>query len=635
MTDHTAPGTATAGDHGTAAQPMWLLVLSSIGVVYGDIGTSPLYALRESLHVAARGGLEAEEIIGIVSLLIWTVMLIVTVKYVILVLRADNRGEGGTLSLVALAQRSVGRRTPLILGIGVIGTALFFGDAIITPAISVLSAVEGMELIAPGATPFVLPITLAIIFGIFAVQKHGTDRVARFFGPVTVIWFATMAALGLWHIGDQPGVLAAVNPTHGVSYIAKHGFGALPAMGAVFLAVTGAEALYADMGHFGRRPIRLAWNLVVAPALILSYLGQGALVLRHPETAGNPFFLQVPEWALPALVLLATAATVIAAQAVISGAFSMAQQAVQMGLLPRMTIRHTSEAQRGQVYMPAVNRMLLCGVVLLVLTFGSSSRLAAAYGIAVTGTMLTTTFLSAVVFRRNWNWPWWALAAVSLPLFLFESAFFAANLEKLPDGGWVPLALAAVTAVIVWTWVRGTQHVLAKSRVGAVSLETLIRSLEGSERLAEAPGTAVFLSSDAETAPSALLHNLKHNHVLHRQNYIVTVTIATTPYVPDEERVVIKRLSDRFARIRMSFGYMEQPNVPKALAMTRKTGERYDIMTTSFFVNRRTFRAAARGRMPHWQERLYIALTKMGADATDFYQLPANRVVEMGQQLAI
>ncbi|MFT4150863.1 MAG: potassium transporter Kup [Paracoccaceae bacterium] len=635
MTDQTAPADAETGDHGTGRSPMWLLVLSSIGVVYGDIGTSPLYALRESLHVAARGGLEAEEVVGVVSLLIWTIFVIVTLKYVILILRADNNGEGGTLSLVALAQRAVGRRTPLILAIGVLGTALFFGDAIITPAISVLSAVEGLELVAHGFTPYVIPLTLVIITGIFIVQKHGTDAVSRFFGPIMVLWFGVMAVLGLIHIGDEMSILRALNPWHGIYYVGHHGLNALPAMGAVFLAVTGVEALYADMGHFGRRPIRIAWSAVVAPALTLSYLGQGALVLAHPETAENPFFLQAPEWALLPLVVLATAATVIAAQAVISGAFSMAQQAVQLGLLPRLTIQHTSETQRGQVYLPGINRLLFAGVIILVLSFGSSARLAAAYGIAVTGTMITTTILSAVVFRRSWNWPWWALCLVSLPLFLFESAFLIANLQKVLDGGWLPLALAAAVGVLVWIWVRGTAHVLAKSRVGAVSIETLVHSLAKSQRLAEAPGTAVFLTSDSEMAPSALMHNLKHNHVLHRQNYIVTVSGSTMPYVPDSERVTLERLSDRFARVRMTFGYMEQPNVPKALALTRKMGEKYDIMTTSFFLNRRSFRAAAKGRMPHWQERIYITLTKLGADATDFYQLPTNRVVEMGQQLAI
>ena len=634
MTDPKAPSPAQA-EPGHEPGKLWLLVLSAVGVVYGDIGTSPLYALRESLHVAARDGLQAEEVIGVVSLLIWTIMIIVTAKYVVLIMRADNRGEGGTLSLVALAQRVVGRRTPLVLAIGVIGTALFFGDAIITPAISVLSAVEGMELVAPGFTPFVLPVTLAIIAGIFAVQRHGTDKVARFFGPITLIWFITMAGLGLAHIGDQLGVLAALDPRHGIFYVTHHGLGALPAMGAVFLAVTGAEALYADMGHFGRRPIRIAWGVVVAPALILSYLGQGAMVLSHPETAANPFFLQAPQWMLLPLVLLATAATVIASQAVISGAFSMAQQAVQLGLLPRMVIRHTSATQRGQVYLPGVNRILFLGVVILVLSFGSSARLAAAYGIAVTGTMLTTTILSAIVFRRSWHWPWWALCLVTLPLFLFESAFFIANMQKVLDGGWMPLALAIAAGVVIWTWVRGTAHVLAKARVGSVSLETLITSLMKSERLTTAPGTAVFLSSDPDMAPPALMHNLKHNHVLHQKNYVVTVTFSTLPYVPEADRVRLDRLGERFARVRITFGYMQQPNVPKALSLIRKQGEKYDIMTTSFFLSRRSFRHAARGGLPRWQERIYVVLTKMGADATDFYQLPSNRVVEMGQQLAI
>ncbi len=624
-----------ARPHEHGKQSFWVLFVGCIGVVYGDIGTSPLYALREALHAARAGGLTQNEIIGIVSLLWWTLMLIVTLKYVVLILRADNRGEGGTLSLVALTQQALGRRTLPILAFGVLGCALFFGDAIITPAISVLSAVEGLKLVAPGFEPFILPMTLAIIFGIFFVQHKGTGSVSTFFGPVTLVWFAVMAVLGLLHIGDQPMVLQAANPVYAIGFITEHGMASLPVMGSVFLAVTGVEALYADMGHFGRRPIRLAWGWVVFPALTLSYLGQGALVLAHPEAVENPFFLLAPDWLLLPLVVLATAATVIASQAVISGAFSMSQQAVQMGLLPRLEIRHTSETQVGQIYMPQVNRILFVGVVALVLLFGTSSRLAAAYGIAVTGTMVITTILAAVVFLRFWKWPLWLVAVICVPMLLLELVFLGANLAKVADGGWMPLALAAVVVLMIWTWMRGTAYVQKKARSGSVTLETLIKSVTASKRLSTAPGTAVFLTSDPDIAPAALTHNLKHNHVLHTRNLIVTVSVANTPYVADADRVTVEKLGDRFSRVSLLFGYMEEPNVPRALKLAGRQGEKFDIMMTSFFLNRRSFRTARNEGLPEWQERLYISMTKSASNATDFYRLPVNRVIELGQQLAI
>lgn len=612
-----------------------MLVLGAIGVVYGDIGTSPLYALRESLHAAREGGVQPEEVIGIVSMLLWTLILIVSLKYIVLILRADNRGEGGTLSLVALAQASLGRRAPVVLGLGVLGTALFFGDAMITPAISVLSAVEGLTLVTPAFAPFVLPLTLAIIAGLFWVQRHGTGRVATVFGPVTLVWFVAMAVLGIAHIGDQLSILHALNPLHAIGFVAAHGFGSLAVMGSVFLAVTGAEALYADMGHFGRRPIRLAWGWVVFPALTLSYLGQGALVLSHPETVENPFFLMAPDWFLLPLVILATLATIIASQAVISGAFSMARQAVQMGLLPRLEIKHTSETQVGQVFLPRVNRVLFFGVIGLVLAFGSSSGLASAYGIAVTGTMVITTLLAAVVFRQSWNWPLWVVIAVSAPLLALESMFLIANMLKVMDGGWVPLALALGLGLVIWTWLRGTAYVQMKARAGSVTVEALIDRLEHNTRLSTAPGTAVFLTSDAETAPSALLHNLKHNHVLHARNLIVTVVAANMPYVSPADRLEIKKLNDRFTLVRMTFGYMEEPNVPRALMLARKQGEKFDIMATSFFLNRRSFRSSPNEGLPLWQERLFVGMVRGASNATDFYRLPANRVIELGQQVTI
>ena len=629
----TAPKLANGEIHSPKSK-LWKLVLGSIGVVYGDIGTSPLYALRESLHAASYDGLTPEDVIGVISLLIWTLILVVTIKYVILIMRADNRGEGGTLSLVALVQQALRRRPAWLISVGVIGIALFFGDAVITPAISVLSAVEGLSLVAPGFSPFVIPVTLVIIVGLFIFQNKGTEKVSTFFGPIMVVWFVVMATMGLIHLFDDPTILKALNPGHALGFLVHNGFASFIVLGSVFLAVTGGEALYADMGHFGRRPIRMAWAFLVFPALTLSYLGQGALVLSNPEAAENPFFLMAPDWALLPLVILATAATIIASQAVISGAFSMVQQAVQMGLLPRLEIQHTSDTQYGQIYLPRINMVLAVGVVVLVIAFGSSSSLASAYGIAVTGDMVITTILASALFYKAWKWPLWIMLAVIVPLLTIETMFLAANLLKVFDGGYVPLVMAATIVLMMWTWVKGTLYVQKKARAGNVSLETLIGMLKKSHP-ATAPGTAVFLTSDPEMAPSALMHNLKHNHVLHAQNFVVTVGVATTPLVRDAERISIERLSDNFARIKLTFGYMEQPNVPRALALARKAGEKFDIMSTSFFLNRRSFRPTGNSGLPVWQERLFIAMTKSASDATDFYRLPSNRVVEMGQQLAI
>ncbi len=613
---------------------LWKLVLGSVGVVYGDIGTSPLYALRESLHATAADGSSAAEVVGVVSLLIWTLILIVTVKYVLLVMRADNRGEGGTLSLVALVQQALKRRPGWLIAVGVVGISLFFGDAIITPAMSVLSAVEGMAIVAPSFQPMVVPVTLAIIIGLFLFQSQGTERVSILFGPIMVLWFLVMAVMGIANLFHDLSILKALNPLYGAGFLTRHGFGALFVLGAVFLAVTGGEALYADMGHFGRLPIRIAWGALVFPALALSYLGQGALVLGRPEALENPFFLMAPPALLLPLVLLATMATVIASQAVISGAYSMMQQAVQMGLLPRLEIRHTSETQQGQIYMPRVNMVLMIGVISLVLAFESSSRLASAYGIAVTGDMVITSILSMTLFYRAWNWPILLVGAVMLPILGVELMFLAANLMKLVDGGYVPVLFATTMCLLIWTWVRGTKHVLKKAHENSVELTNLIAMLDKSHPT-DVPGTAVFLTQDPDTAPSALLHNLKHNRVLHAQNFIVTVTVANTPRVSDEKRITMERLSDRFLRIKLQFGYMETPNVPRALALARRRGEKFDIMTTSFFLNRRSFKAARNKGLPAWQERVFISMSKSAADATAFYCLPSNRVVEMGQQMAI
>ena len=629
----TAPAAVETSDKHAAA--FWKLVLGSVGVVYGDIGTSPLYALREALGAAGRDGLAESEVIGIVSLLIWTLILIVTLKYVVLILRADNRGEGGTLSLLALAQQAIGRRTRLLFLFGVTGAALFYGDAAITPAISVLSAVEGLELVAPHFEAYVLPITVAIIVALFWVQSSGTARVSALFGPVTLLWFLVMAGLGIAHAGDRPGIFHAFNPAEAVGFLLAHGLGSLPVMGSVFLAVTGAEALYADMGHFGRGPIRVAWLGLVFPALALNYLGQGSLVLANPAAAANPFFLMAPAWGLLPLVLLATCATVIASQAVITGAFSLTQQAVQLGLLPRLEIRHTSEQQAGQIYMPRVNWTLLAAVLVLVVVFRTSSSLASAYGIAVTGTMIVTSLLAFAVMRSAWRWPLVLALAVIAPLLAVETIFLGANLAKLHDGGYVPLIIAGVVGLLMTTWVRGTAIVQTKARMGSLTIEQLIAMLRKSRPL-RAPGTAVFLTSDFDLAPAAFLHNLKHNHVLHERNVIVTVSVATTPRVPESERTTIEALADSFWRVRLSYGYMEQPNIPIALAhAARREGLNFEMMSTSYFLNRRSFRPSPGAGMPLWQDKLYIAMTKAASDASGYYRLPSNRVLELGQVFVV
>lgn len=635
MSDPQSP-TGNDGQNGHGARGgLGALVLGAIGVVYGDIGTSPLYAMRESLHAASRDGLTPDDVLGVISLLIWTLILIVTVKYVLLVMRADNHGEGGTLSLVALLQHALGRRPAWLLALGMVGVSLFFGDAIITPAMSVLSAVEGVALVAPQFESYVVPLTLCIIAALFFVQSRGTAAVSSFFGPIMIAWFLVMAGLGLYHIGDDLDILWALDPVFAVRFLIDNGWASFIIIGSVFLAVTGGEALYADMGHFGRLPIRIAWGGLVFPALTLSYMGQGALVLAHPEKAENPFFLMAPEGMLLPLVIMATAATVIASQAVISGAFSMMKQAVRMGLLPRLEILHTSEKQEGQIYLPLVNLILFYGVVMLVLAFGNSSDLASAYGIAVTGDMVITSLLASMLFWKAWKWPLWGVILVMAPLLVLELLFLAANTTKIIAGGYVPILIATFMVLIMWTWVRGSRHVINLSRRGAVSLAKFSDMLAKSSRLQVVHGTAVFLTSDPEMTPAALMHNIKHNQVLHAQNLIVTVSMSTDPYVTPAERLTMEKLGERFVLIDLSFGYMEEPNVPKALAQARKQGLKFDIMTTSFFLNRRSFRSHPREGLPVWQEKVFISLSKMAADATGFYRLPTDRVVEIGQQLLI
>jgi len=638
--------TSAAARGGSAAAPdtseapakvgFWALTVGSIGVVYGDIGTSPLYALRESVLAAVGPGNPASEaaVIGILSLIIWALILVVTVKYVIILLRADNNGEGGTLALMALASRALGGSSGFVILLGIISGALFYGDAIITPALSVLSAVEGLKIVTPAFDSYVVPITVGILVGLFAVQSRGTAKVAALFGPITLFWFAAIAVAGLWHIGQNWTVLLAFNPYYGVNFLVHHGIIGFYTLGAVFLVMTGSEALYADLGHFGRGPIRFAWLVVVLPALMMNYLGQGALVLANPKSIENPFFLLFPDWALLPMVVLATAATVIASQAVITGAYSLTRQAIQLGLLPRLEIRHTSESLFGQIYMPRVNTLLLVGVLLLVALFRSSSALASAYGIAVTGTMVVTAMMAIVVVRRVWRWPLIAALALMLPFLFIDLTFLVANLLKIFEGGWMPLALGALVMAVMYTWRRGSRLLFEKTRRLETPLESLVASLE-KKPPQRVPGTAVFLTSDPVSAPTALLHSLKHYKVLHEKNVILTVETADTPRVDATERVRIEPVGKTFSRVVLRFGFMETPNVPKALAIARKLGWQFDIMSTSFFLSRRLLKPAVKSGMPRWQDRLFIALTRAANDATDYFQIPTGRVVEVGTQVTV
>jgi len=627
---------ATDGRDAAVKAGFWPLTLGSIGVVYGDIGTSPLYALREAVLAATGSGDPASEpvVLGILSLIIWALFLVVTAKYVLILLRADNKGEGGTLALMALASRALVRRGGIVILLGIVSGALFYGDAIITPALSVLSAIEGMKVVTPAFDAYVVPLTVIILVLLFSVQSRGTANVAAFFGPITLCWFACIAAAGFWHVGQNLTVLLAFNPWYGVNFLIHHGIVGFYTLGAVFLVVTGAEALYADLGHFGRGPIKFAWLVVVLPSLIVNYLGQGALVLANPKSVENPFFLLYPDWALVPMVVLATAATVIASQAVITGAYSLTRQAIQLGLLPRLEIRHTSEALFGQIYMPRVNTLLLIGVLLLVALFRSSSALASAYGIAVTGTMVVTAMMALIVIWRVWHWPLIAAAALMVPFLFIDLTFLSANLLKVIEGGWVPLALGALVMAVMYTWRRGSRLLFEKTRRLETPLESLVKSLE-KKPPARVPGTAVFLTSDPVSAPTALLHSLKHYKVLHEKNVILTIETADAPRVDPAERVRIEPVGKTFSRVVLRFGFMETPNVPKALAIARKLGWQFDIMSTSFFLSRRSLKPAAHSGMPRWQDRLFIGLTRVANDATDYFQIPTGRVVEVGTQVTV
>ncbi len=636
---------AHPGDSDTGAHPsssVAALTLGAIGVVFGDIGTSPLYAFREALSQAAGGGIDAGEIVGVLSLALWALIIVVTLKYVLFLLRADNNGEGGVLSLMALAQRATGSRAGLVLVLGAAGAALFYGDAIITPALSVLSAVEGMKTV-PGLEGLTLPVilgsTTGILVGLFLIQSRGTASVARLFGPVCLVWFVVIGGLGAWHLTDEPRILAAFDPWAAVSFMAGHGSAGLFVLGAVFLTVTGAEALTADMGHFGARPIRVGWFGLVFPALLLNYLGQGALALHTQEAATRAghafanadwFFLMAPVSLRAPLVVLATAATIIASQAVITGAFSLSQQAISLGLLPRLTIRQTSHEHAGQIYMPVVNWLILAGVLILVREFETGSAMAAAYGIAVTGTMVITTCLAFVVVRRLWKWRLGTALLVIAPLLALDLVFFGANVLRVAEGGWVPLMVAALIGLMIATWRRGRALLAERMRSDSVSLADIVAILakRPPERV---EGTAIFLARDPDEAPPALLHNLKHNKVLHARNVVLTVRTATKPHVPPDHRLSAERLSEDFERAVLTYGYMDAMDVPADLTRV----DRVQSSRASFFIGRNAVSAGARRGMPFWQNVIFLALQKNAIDPTQYFRIPPNRVVELGSRVEV
>ncbi len=615
-----------------------VLALAALGVVYGDIGTSPLYALKEVFASAHHPvPITPENVLGILSLVFWALLIVVSFKYVTLILRADNKGEGGIMALMArvLAEEKLSVRTRRgVLMLGLFGAALFYGDGLITPAISVLSAIEGIEVATPLLTAYIVPVTIGILVALYWIQRHGTARVGVSFGPIMVVWFLTLAALGVAEIVGHPGVLAAVWPGYGLGFLMVNpGLGFL-AMGSVFLTLTGAEALYADMGHFGRSPIRLAWFGLALPALLLNYFGQGALLLSDPEAVKNPFYLLAPEWFLMPLVALATAATVIASQAVITGVYSMTHQTIQLGYAPRMDLLHTSSSQMGQVYMPGVNWLMLLGVVALVLAFKSSTNLAAAYGIAVTGTMIITTLFAYLVARHQWGWRRRLAVPVFGALLALDLTFLGANATKIIDGGWFPLVFGGFVFLLLTTWKAGRELVHERLDTHSLFLAEFIKNIETPDVLT-VPGTAVFMTPYAEHVPHALLHNLKHNKVLHERMVIATVSAQSVPRIPDSQRVAVERLSHRFYRVGIHFGFMEQPDVPAALEWCAEQGLAIEPMATSYFLGRETVVPDAGGTMPYWRESLFATLYRNARTAADFFRLPPNQVVELGTRVSL
>ena len=618
-----------------ARQKLTPLVVGAIGVVYGDIGTSPLYAISATFTGPHPLPVVATNILGVLSVMFWTIMLLVSFKYVVIMMRADNQGEGGSMALLSKV-RELTRQYPktkwFVSMLGVFAAALFFGDGMITPAISVLSAVEGLGMVSRQFSDYILPLTVLILTGLFFIQKRGTGTVGLAFGPIMVIWFLCLAAFGLIEIARYPQVLSALNPWYGLEFLTTDPRTAFFALGAIVLVITGGEALYADMGHFGKFPIRVAWFSFVLPALVLNYFGQGALLLHNPQAIANPFYLLAPAWALIPMVLLATAATVIASQAVISGAFSIASQSVQMGFLPRMEIRQTSDKEQGQIYVPLTNWTLFLAVIFLVFAFQGSSNLAAAYGIAVTGTMTITTILAGFVIVLLWRWPLLIAIPVILVLLIVDLTYFAANTLKISQGGWFPLGVALVSFTVLTTWKRGRKLVFDETTRLTVPLNTIIDDVEHMQRVS---GTAVFLVPPGDGAPSAMLHNLKHNHVLHERNVLLTVVVEDKPYVTRGNRFLIADLGKNFYRVKLFYGFMQTPDIPFALELCGSQMAPFDMMTTSFFVSRALIVSTPKRSMAKWRERLFVALSKNAMSATDFFRIPANRVIEMGTRVEI
>lgn len=621
-------------DHQHGHKKFWPLFIGCIGVVYGDIGTSPLYAFREAMHHVAHDGLNTNEVFGILSLIIWALIVIVTIKYVVLLLHADNKGEGGILSLMALVRKNVTRRKDLVLATCVIGAALFYGDAAVTPAISVTSAVEGLNLVTPAFDRYVLFISVIIICGVFALQRTGTAGISFIFGPVTIVWFLAMAAAGASWITTHPEILFSFNPYYGVLFLIEHGTISFIVLGSVFLAVTGAEALYADLGHFGKKPIQRAWLFFVFPALVTNYLGQGALVLERPETMANPFYLMVPEFLLLPMVILATCATVIACQATITGAFSLSRQAIQLGLLPRMEIRHTSEIHHGQIYMPKVNSMLMIAVLFVAILFQKSSAMAAAYGIAVCATMVITSIMTFFVVIKVWKKSLTFALLTVAPLIFVELVFLSSNMMRVFDGGFVPLLMAGYIILLTYTWVQGTRYLAKKAERQAVSLCDFAERLDR-DKPHIVKGTAIFFTSDPLNAPEAFIKNIQYNQIIHEKNIILTVVTSSFPAVPENQRLHVEPISSSLMRVVVHFGFMETPDVVKALYQAKNQGFNFDVNNATFFLARRKIISDPRRGMPAWQDKIFISLSRFSIGEHDFFKLPRTRVVELGVQVAI
>ena len=613
------------------------LAVGALGVVYGDIGTSPLYAFRESFHEHNEIQVTPANVEGILSLIFWALIVVISIKYIVFVMRADNRGEGGILALTALIRPArVNRRTRryLLILCGLFGTALLYGDGMITPAISVLSAVEGLGVATPFFEPYIIPITVCIIVALFLIQHRGTASVGRVFGPLTLLWFLVLAVLGVMWIVREPQVLVAINPLYGLHFFVRNGWQGFLVLGSVFLVVTGGEALYADMGHFGKAPIRLAWFVAVLPALLLNYFGQGALLLRHPEAVENPFYYMVPEWALYPVGIIATLATVIASQALITGAFSLTMQAVQLGYLPRSNIEHTSAEEIGQVYIPEINWALMVACVALVLAFRTSSNLAAAYGVAVTTTMVVTTLLLFTVERERWHWSLPVAVAFTLFFLVIDVGFWGANLIKIPHGGWVPLVIGAVIFTLMTTWRHGREILSERMRAGAPRFASFVEHVPAS-LVTRVPGTAIFMYSDPETTSPALLRNLEHNKVLHQQVVVLSVVTVEIPHVPREERLEVEKVGDGFYRVILRYGFMESPNVPRDLTLCRKQGLKLSPREVTYFLGRERVFATKRPGMAIWREQLFALMSRNSRSATDFFRLPPDRVVELGSHVEI